>query len=381
MPLLIAVALVATPPGAQDEIDAAQFARLMAGLHAEVRDVSFVFEGSDFRIPRGQTVEEAMRAPGALDGGSTYQGLYAYRDDGATLLDSFHTAYPTEEDDAEDPVTSRRTIALLDHELSTVSRFPPQRGERPSVEAGGMGSLNQPGSPERIVYLWFFKAFEQFGPDGFGYEFQGWEEVDGHRCLRVQFDEMVGASDRPPDRPVIRFWIDLERGGHPLKVEFARGNEIRMRTTGIELAHLTLLGEERLWFPVRGRTETFGELGRSRGRPALAETYFVLDGTVRLNQGLPDRVFSVDYEGGLAETTELTQRRRTFRVPEPRSDPEGIRLQMEAQLAAADAQADEIRATSPARRSQTRTRAMQVAFAVLGITLLSYGIVMMRRGR
>ena len=380
MTILIILALATTSPGAEPDVDAAQFARLMAALHSEVRDVSFVFEGSDFRVPPGRTVAEALRAPDPENHGTTYQGLYAYRDDGATLLDSFVNHYGTEEDDAE-LWTTHRTIAIYDQKKSAVSRYPALRGEQPVVEPGGAGSLNENGSPERIVYYWYFKAFEQAGPAGYGYEFQGWEEVDGHRCLRVQFDEMYGATDRPPDRPVVRFWIDMERGGHPLKVVFTRGETIRMQSVGIQLDHLVLPGGERMWFPVSGRTETFGELGRTRGKAVLIETYYVLDGTVRVNEGLPDRVFSVDYEGGLSETPALTQARRGFRVPQPRMDPEGIRERLESKLAVANAQADEIRATSPARRAWNGTRVAQAVFAVLGISVLAYGGIQMWRRR
>jgi hypothetical protein len=214
-----------------------------------------------------------------------------------------------------------------------------------------------------------------------GYRFLGWEDVGGHHCLKVQFDEVYGLPDGIAERPTVRYWIDLERGGHPLKVEFRRGDKIRMRTAKIELEQVTGSDGRDYWFPVRGVTYVYPALVSGYvDRPVAYEVYKVLDGTVRFNQNLPDSFFTLDWKGAVPENRQLATRRKEFRKPIRRSDPEGIKRQLENDLASANQQSEELEASSQARARWSWSALAQVTFASVGVVfLMAVGIWRWRR--
>ena len=235
--------------------------------------------------------------------------------------------------------SSRKLEVILGNKLSRVDQFPDQRNERPTVGGGGAGVLNHTGSPERIHYSWFFLTLKD--PAAKGYEFLGWEDVGGHRCLKVQLDEVWGLPEHMEDRPTIRFWIDMERGGHPLRIDFRKGEKVRMRTADIELQRVPGPDGRERWFPVRGVTYVFPFPGPNMTRSGRwdTRTYAVIDGTVRFNQNLPDAFFTLDWKGALPENESLATRRKVFRKPPRRNDPEGIKVRcLREELAEADQQ-------------------------------------------
>ena len=86
LPILWIMTLVAYAPDEGPQLGPAQFARLMEGLHHDVRDVSFVCEGWFRGVPRGRSIEEDLKAgPEHRVGEMVYQGGYTFRADrGAT---------------------------------------------------------------------------------------------------------------------------------------------------------------------------------------------------------------------------------------------------------------------------------------------------------
>jgi hypothetical protein len=355
------------------DVGPAEFARLIEGLHADVADVTFVYEGWMRGIPPGTNVEEDMNTgPSGRAGGMAYQGGYSFRADGATRLDSYLDY--VRDDSAHKSFSSRKLEVVLDQKLSLVDQFPDQRNELPTVRAGGSGVLNHTGSPERIHYSWFFRALKD--PAARRYEFLGWENIGGHRCLIVQFDEVWGMPEQMVDRPTIRFWIDMERGGHPLQIEFRRGEKYKMRTAGIQLERLAGADGRERWFPVRGVTYVYPFPGPNYvDRPVAYETYMVLQGTVRFNQKLPDKFFSLDWKGSLPEDEKLAIRRKEFRKPPRRNDPDGIKQHLGRALADADEQSKQLEASSEARDPWSWTTVGQAGFAALGaFTILVVGI-------
>lgn len=355
--------------GEPPRLTAEQFGRIMHGLHAPIRDVTFIFEGKMFGLPIGITVAEA------LEGGETskarlnmdFQGAYAVRSDGASYIDAFDNDHSNSGIDH-----TRRLAANLRSELKQVTRFPERRNEQGITEGGGPGTLNRTGSPERINYLYFFMPLEDYAARNFRH--LGWEEVDGHRCAVVQLD--ISYGDKMPDgeRIVNQYWVDLERGGHPLRVDFLHPKEgLRMRSLGIELAQVDFPGGKEIWFPVRGRTEFFSNMGwRKPGDPEGVETYSVVGGTIRFNQDLPDSAFSIERDFPGSEG--LDPLRKKFRVPVPRNDPRGIKERLERKLAKANATSPEIRV-----EPTTSTGWGRIALVVAGCLSLIAGFWFWRR--
>jgi hypothetical protein len=360
------------------DVSPAEFARLMEGLHADVQDSSFVYEGWSRGVPLGQTIEEDLKAGTAhRDGEADYQGGYSFRADGATRLD-IYIDY-TRDNKAHKSFSSRKLEVILDHKRLSIDQMPDQRNEQETVSGGIPGVFNHPCSPERINYDWFFRTLGD--PTIRHYEFLGWEDIDGHRCLSVQLDEVWGLPDQVPERPTVRFWIDIERGGHPLQVEFRRGEKIRMRVADVKLeSQVGADGRER-WFPVRGVAYMYIFLGRDfTNRPVAYETYEVLDGTVRFNQNLPDAFFSLDWKGSVPENEQLATRRKEFRKPPRRYDPEGIKQHLAEALAAAEKQSAQLEASSPAREQWSWTTLAQASLATVGVATL-LGVAIRRWGR
>ncbi len=362
--ILICV-LAGVGPG---DVGPSDFVRLMDGLHGEVRDVSFVFEGWLRGVPPGRSIQEDMReGVSGRVGERTYQGGYAFRSDGATRLDCY-IDYINDNKEFKS-FSTHQVMVILDHQLSRVDELPERRDARPTVGPGGPGMLNRPFSPERICYFWFLQTLKD--PASWRYQCLGWEEIGGHRCLKIQLDEGPGLPDRMADRPTVRYWIDLERGGHPLQVEFRRGDRPRMRTGDIELERLPGPGGRERWFPVHGVTYIYPVLGPGYvDRPVAYETYQVLQGTVRVNQGLPDAYFTLGWKGAIPENAALAARRKGFRKPLRRSDAQGIKQHLEEALAEADEQSRALEASSPARETWSGTSIWQVGFAAAGLIVL-----------
>jgi hypothetical protein len=350
-----------------------QFARLMESHHAAIQDVSFVYEGRDGGVPPSRTLEGVLAEPVPGESHTSFQGEYSFRSDGATRLDSFDVMHYDGRD-----INIHQIAAIFAGKCSKVTQFPDHRGEKGTASGGGRGALNRPCSPERIFYSWYFRTAGS--SNGSGYEFQGWELVDGHRCLKVQFDERTGHAARPPGSIVTRFYIDMERGGHPLKVEFMDRKGLRMRAVDIQLAEVSLPDGRQKWFPMRGRLETFVTTDPSYTiKPIGYEIYSVVGGTVRFNQKLPDRFFSIDWTGAHPDNATMARLRREFRKPPRRNDPKGLSEYVKTALAEADSQTRQIEASSVARDAWTWASAFQVLLTLTGIGLIvGVGIVKWR---
>ena len=110
----------------------------------------------------------------------TTQALYAYRSDGATLIDEFAMGNGVR------PIG--RTIRSILHNRmegmdASPDHLPAVRDRIPETGPGGPGVLAGPGSPERIFLAYYYPRLGD--PADHEIELQGWEDVDGHRCLKA----------------------------------------------------------------------------------------------------------------------------------------------------------------------------------------------------
>lgn len=142
--------------------------------------------------------------------------------------------------------------------------------------------------PWYIVYLPYFTDLStQETP----LEFIGWEKQSGHRCAHLAVYEIGGIREAGR-----HLWIDLERGGHPLRVELRVIPDVpRAVMKDIVVEEIPSPDGNKVWFPVRGTAETIVE-GRVGYRAALTVTAE----TIRFNQGLADRDFDVAVPANVA---------------------------------------------------------------------------------
>ncbi|MGC8639972.1 MAG: hypothetical protein ACP5XB_08870 [Isosphaeraceae bacterium] len=365
-------------PAAGEGMSAHDFTRLMAGLHSEIKDVWFIFEGQ----VRGLEGEKGGSTAQPDDKAEFCQGTYAYRSDGATLLDVYvHSA-------RTDVPYQRTTLAALKGRLEQINRIP-DREYNPATLAGPAlpGAFDRPMSAQRILYLSYFHAHSGLANEDFADE--GWEDVAGHRCLRVRINLFPSAAVKlSPGATMMwnRLWIDMERGGYPLRVELWRGSDLWGRDE-VELAEVPGPGGKRIWFPARGTSDSFvREDGSVSARARVRETYSVVAGTTRFNQGLADKIFSVKYNGSLAETAGLRSQRRLFQsIPPPQrdqspKDPESLQRQLDERLAEADKQSKELDASSTVGTYRDWTLIFSVGITSAGILTLLCVIYLKRRG-
>lgn len=341
----------------------------MDGLHSEIKDVWFIFEGE----MQGLEAERSGPAASPEDARNSFQGIYAFRSDGATLLDVYvHSA-------RTDVPYQRTTLAQFKGKLEQVDRIPDQEyNPTTTVDPASPGAFDRPMSPQRILYLNYFRDHSGLVDQDFADE--GWEEIAGRRCLRVRINlfpsaDAKGTASAKVPMPWNRLWIDVERGGHPLRVELWRGKDLWSRTE-VELAELTGPGGKRIWFPARGTSDSFVREDASVStRARVREMYYVVVGASRFNQGLADKIFSVKYNGSLPETAGLRTQRRLFQsIPPPRrqgrNDPESIQRHLEERLAEADKQSKELDASSTVGTYRDWTLILSVAITLAGILAL-----------
>ncbi len=184
------------------------------------------------------------------------------------------------------------------------------------------------------MYLWLLNTFDD--PGSRNYQFLGWENVGGHRCLKVQVDTISGYRTDMPNRPVYRLWLDMTRGGHALRVDYVESEGVRMSATGIKLAKVSMGKGKATWFPVGGRLEMIPKFSKRYGTTVAGiETYDILDGTLQINQGVADSEF--DARAKAAKDIDIVDR--------PRRDRRGMKQELESKLELADAKANRLKAS------------------------------------
>ena len=153
-------------------IDTAAVFALFERYHSSFRDVAFVHEG---------TLENFRGKSGRHDDLYRFQTYYAYRSDGATLLDVFGRKKP-------DEPMNRQIGSVLHDRLEMLNATPDSgsklRDRESQTGSGGPGSLARYDSPERIFFAWYFPLLGN--PQEHDVKVEGWESIDGNRCLKVR---------------------------------------------------------------------------------------------------------------------------------------------------------------------------------------------------
>jgi hypothetical protein len=155
----------------------------------------------------------------------------------------------------------------------------------------------------------------------------------------VRTERYASKAFDPKGENAIEFWIDMERGGNPIRV-ISRKKGVQTGIGEIRLREFTAEDGVKLWLAVEGRFESFSWNGTLHSKPLLRETFLVLADTVRINQGLGDDAFQV--KDVIAPRSEaLKDARRAYETyrypPAPKSDPRSVGEQLEAQAAEVEA--------------------------------------------
>jgi len=351
--------LLSDPPVSESE-----FFRLMEGLHAPFRDISLICEGTSTFIGPKSLLEEGANRD------MNYQCQYYYRQDGATRTDMYIKSIHG------DSILSRSTRALLGNRLEELSGVPDSKDlAQVRVRRGDTAAFRSLGATHNILYIWLFRWMCMRG--GRNFESPGWEEVDGHRCLRVELDFLPGF--KAPSKLRVRAWLDVARGGHPLRIELRRGVELLWQAHDIKLLRFQLPGGGEAYLPVDGVLDSYSFNWKSYQEPIMRDTYHVVTDTVRLNRGLTDRIFSVAWKDGTPESAGMQRMRREFdqaairaRASRPLRDPDSVRERLDKQLAEAGQQAKMLEASAVARSGWAWATVLPYGLSIGGVTLLGF---------
>ena len=181
--------------------------------------------------------------------------------------------------------------------------------------------------------------------------------------------------------------IDLERGAHPLRIEhLVFPPDVAGRTDSIELESFPIPGGKRVWLPISGvNNGLILRRGEYATKPIWQETCKVVRSSIVFNQVLPDRFFSVkkDSQGktaGLVLKNEFEDL-LSKSPPRVRTDPKSVEDRLSKQLDEADRQAKMLEAPSPERTFWSPTLLTQSGFLVLGIALILWVTILIRKSR
>ena len=281
--ILLAVAVAVSALAVADD-QAQKLIDTIVALQAPLEDFRCEFEG----IVRVASQTEPGSDAAVRESQDAFSGTFIWRKNGDFWCDSFH------EDTQAPRKIERRTVVVrsLDHHAEEHRRFDDAvDGQRkfasPSIFRtrldleGPFGLLlledlrDQPPNEARTVS----------GRD---------DQIDG-RALKV-----LEIRVKDVNQLLRRYWIDLERNGHVVRLEvYWTGERLRLRRD-IKLALFELAGAQ-IWMPVSAEQVTYfpptaGETGESQ-RESNA-TISILKGTTAFNANLDAKIFTIDYRAG-----------------------------------------------------------------------------------
>lgn len=216
---------------------------------------------------------------------------------------------------------------------------------------------------------------------------EGWEVVDGHNCLKVRASVLTTDKDVDKERDKRYYWLDLDRNGQALKVEYYNGGQLQGVIDRVRLEEFDLPGGGTYWLPVYSRQRSFALGLNILENPVTERTVSMVAGSELFNLNLPDAVFSVLRDSAYPTPKELQGVEASVKAgplaskfgaqaalqpPRYRTDPVSVRKRIEDGLAEADRQSKELEASSPAREAWSGTTVVQVAIGVLGVGLLGF---------
>lgn len=352
-----------------EDIGYDQYLRIMDGGLSPLKQVSFLYEGEYHWIG------ESNEANGIKHGdGGTFQGLLKYRDDESVAL----LVYSQKLNGTAAP--SRNEFLLKGGQLTTIQHVPDFQPSAVTTEPvrAILSSLNQPDSPLRFFCVWIPERLRLLTPEIF--EFLGWEKLGDRNCLKIGLN--LGSQARS------LYWIDVERGAHPLRIEEWRSGNLRSRLSDVNLSLFKAADRADVWLPVAAIYETFMSGEKLLKEPQVREVYRVLQDSVRINEPIDDAAFEPaklnDKTRPKLNVPLARQFEEAVNRPQPppaKVDNETIQEELDRRLEEAQAQARMLEAEPLAQYNARQTLYLQVAVAIVAASLLAAAFFLMKRGQ
>lgn len=357
---LLVLSGTTTHPQSPATLSREQVLRLVDAASGRLRDIEFIYEGSIRLV--GEHDEKVTRSDFEQD----FQGLFAYRNDR-----SAHLYVYTSSADVRRPLTITAE-SLFKHKVTERQRTP-DRGRiygPDRASSGVVGSLDKPHSALR--YLLLPRLLEVLTDERRAITESAWETMDGVECLRIK----VSSID-PETRSELMsevYWLDPDRGMNPLRCDCLVKNELLSRDFDISLEKFTASDGSDVWIPTRGTHYSFATVSGYSATPVFEETYSTVNGTLKLNQGLPDTRFSIDWLPHRVPEA-LSSSARTFHELETRTTRgQTTETRLDQLLADANNEAELLEATAPSREPWISKYSYAIVILVLAVGVIAFGL-------
>lgn len=357
-PIFLVVSTVLTT--AQVGLDERQLSAILESSYEAFEDVRFEYEGAEY-MPRKNYRENFK-----LGDDGRYKivsGTFVFRRDGATLDDAFHRIAPKNE-------LFRRTIATLGNKTEKYERFDESKTGGGEIRHDAEDTHDIDGSIGRFFLVHRLRSWIRYPKKQLIHG--GTEMIDGHRCEVISF-----LWGRDMDL-IDRYWIDLERGGFPIKRErLQHGAKTVTARTTIDLGQFPVKPGKSIWLPRHGVHKI--DPDSSEG-PSTIEEISMLPISLRINAHPPDSLFTVKFRAGTPVTDTLRrvqfewgQDRRPVAISHAQAED-----RLKEHLREAEAQGDELKASSTARGGRGTEAWLPWVIALTALAVLG-GVVIRRR--
>ncbi|MEJ7637868.1 MAG: hypothetical protein WKF75_07785 [Singulisphaera sp.] len=112
-----------------------------------------------------------------------------------------------------------------------------------------------------------------------------------------------------------RYWIDLHRSGHVVRVEYYASGNVMQGRLDITLTPFKI-GDAEVWMPVRGDAVGYGAIVDKRPvvnkEPTSFETIYVVAGTMQFNKRPGREAFTIKYKPGTPVSDNLRKLKYEF---------------------------------------------------------------------
>ena len=373
--LFLALGFIASQSGvANGEVNRDQTIRILESAWSDYRDLEFIFEGEIYPFPGSTGSQDPSSKKKFNPIGSTYayQGTFAWRHDASIHLDNY-----VQNADQTKPLSHRVTNFFGD--LMSQQNQVPDRLRAPNpvkTRSAPIMSVNRPMSPLRFIQ--FSDIMTRINAFDWYYRFVGWENRGEQRLLI--FDLANYPFELEGDKNHRRICVDLNNDALPVEIKvWSRGHLVQSVIISRTL-FLKADDGKQLWIPIEARLESFDPDTSHPNTPDFVETYNVVGGTIRINQGLPDSRFRLDYKIKPV-TQQIITAKTKFKSEVNTHHEQNLNPQvlLDRALAEADRQSQILEATSPARESWVARHAFSVVLGASFVLCLASLLIYQKR--
>lgn len=273
--------------------------RIIDVMHMPIRNLYCEYEGTTvFPQAIGNSNGKAAVNPTDENGlFDNYSGTFLEQNCDAFIVDIFHRY-------TADKGLNRQTLASIAGKTEIFGRTDASLGGG-TVRHSTAADADIEGSYGRLFLAGFLRGLLEYSKKRMVNEHD--DVVNGRICKVFAFYLGQEPYDPGPSTLVYRFWVDIERGANVVKKEEFRGKKILLRNN-IVLSSVKAPNSQMVWIPESGTIEAFD----NEGAVVHIEELRIMMASVRINQNINDKQFSIKYPVGAVITDRLRKEKYEF---------------------------------------------------------------------